>query len=147
MKPYLTDVLPAAAKDLASFIPQLQPAYLRGRIGAVASILAVISEDLDRAVPRRLEENRAFRALFGRAAPEITDAALAARVKAIAAETGDDLHLSALDADNDRLRAVLIELHVHVEAREDATARELNEAIWRLLKESTERRKRAFANF
>jgi hypothetical protein len=147
VKPYLTDVLAAAARDLAGFVPTLEPAYLRGRVGAVANALAVISEDLDRAVPRRVEENRAFRALFRDAAPQVADAALAARLTALAAEDAQDLRLSALDADNDRLRAVLIELHAHVEAREDPAAKALDAAIWRELKASTDRRRLAFANF
>ena len=147
MKPRLTDVVAFMARDLPTYLPQVEPAFLRGRFSVIIGTLNVLAADLDNAVPRRLEENRAFRALFHDAAAVVADPALAARLAEEGAKTSDDLRLSALDADNDRLRALLIDLHVHVEARDDATARALNAAIWAELKRSTDRRKTPYANF
>jgi hypothetical protein len=147
MKPHLTDVVAFMAKDMPIWLPQVEPAFLRGRLSCVVGVLNVLASDLDNAVPRRLEENRAFRALFRDGAGLVTDPALAARLAEEGARASDDLRLSALDADNDRLRALLIELHVHVEARDDVAAKALNEAIWAELKRSTDRRKTPYANF
>jgi hypothetical protein len=148
MKPYVTDVLAFMARNIPAWLPEIEPAFLRGRMSNVLGAVSMMAEDVDNGVPRRLEENRAFRALFRDGAAIVTDAALAARLAEEGAKPSDaDLRLSALDADNDRLRGLVIELHAHVEARDDEPAKALDEAIWQELKRSTERRKRAFANF
>ena len=51
------------------------------------------------------------------------------------------LRVPDLDAANLALRALLIELHAHVEELPGAEARRLEAAIWRELAASTERRK------
>ena len=147
MKPRLTDVVAFMARDMPTWLPQVEPAYLRGRLSVVIGTLNVLAADLDNAVPRRLEENRAFRALFRDGAAIVADPDLAARLAEEGAGADDDLRLLALDADNDRLRALLIDLHVHVESRTDAPAQALDEAIWAELKRSTDRRKTPYANF
>ena len=85
-----------------------------------AMLLAVAAEVWDRQAQILVEENRAVRALLG--------------------EAGDDpdLRLSVLQAENDRLRAALIEAHVAAEAAGDEPR--LAE-IWAELVASTERRK------
>jgi hypothetical protein len=45
-----------------------------------------------------------------------------------------------LQASNDRLRALLIDVHATVETREGNGFERLNERIWRELQESTRRR-------
>jgi hypothetical protein len=148
MKPHVTEVLAFMAKNIPTYLPEIEPAFLRGRLSSVVGVVAMLAEDIDRGVPRRIEENQAFRALFREGAAIVTDKALAQRLADEGARPSDaDLRLSALDSDNDRLRGLLIELHAHVEARDDKPAHDLNEAIWEELKRSTERRKRAFANF
>ena len=85
-----------------------------------AMLLAVAAEVWDRQAQILVEENRAVRALLG--------------------EAGDDpdLRLSVLQAENDRLRAALIEAHVAAEAAGDEPR--LAE-IWAELVASTERRR------
>lgn len=85
-----------------------------------AMLLMVAGEVWDRQAHILVEENRAVRALLG--------------------ETGQDadLRLSALQAENDRLRAALIEAHAAAEAAGDLARQD---AIWTELVAATERRK------
>jgi hypothetical protein len=52
-----------------------------------------------------------------------------------------------LEAGNRALRALLIELHAHVEGLESAEARRIEAAIWRELAASTQRRKLSLGPF
>jgi hypothetical protein len=85
-----------------------------------ALLLAVTAEIWDRQAHILVEENRAVRALLG--------------------EAGDDpdLRLSVLQAENDRLRAALIDAHAAAETAGDEARLS---AIWAELIASTERRK------
>lgn len=89
-------------------------------LGLSAALLAVAAEVWDRQAHVLVEENRAVRALLG--------------------ETGEDadLHLSLLQAENDRLRAALIEAQTAAEAAGDTARQDL---IWAELIASTERRR------
>jgi hypothetical protein len=85
-----------------------------------AMLLAVAAEVWDRQAQILAEENRAVRTLLG--------------------EAGDDpdLRISALQAENNRLRAALIDAHVAAEAAGDEARLA---AIWAELAASTERRR------
>ena len=85
-----------------------------------AMLLMMTGEMWDRQAHILVEENRAIRTLLGQAGEDT------------------DLHLSILKAENDRLRAALIDAHAAAEAAGD-TARQ--DAIWAELALSTERRK------
>jgi len=136
-----------AARFAGEIAPQVQPAYLAAAIGMSAGILGMIAEDWDRSASRRVEENRAVRGLFRDAAGLGLEAGLAARLAALAEGNDDDLRLSALEAGNEVLRAALIELHAAVEAMDGAAATALNDAIWRELAASTERRRLSVGSF
>jgi len=136
-----------AARFAGEIAPQVQPAYLASALAMSGGILGMIAEDWDRAASRRVEENRAIRALFRDAAGLALKPELAARLKTLAAGNDDDLRLSALEAGNEALRAALIDLHAAVEVMDGAAAKALNDAIWRELSASTERRKLAAGSF
>jgi hypothetical protein len=51
------------------------------------------------------------------------------------------LRISALDASNDALRQLAIELHAYVETQDAPAARRIEASLWRELAASTERRK------
>ena len=82
-----------------------------------------------------MDENRALRALLADAGER------AGRNAWLASGSDDDLRISALSADNARLRAALIELHEAVEGDEAPEARALEARIWEELRLSTERRR------
>lgn len=121
----MTPTVPSVLAELAGLLmrnamPGVPDAERASNLGLSAMLLSVAAEVWDGAAANLVDENRALRALLG--------------------ETGEDtdLHLSALKAANDRLRALLIEAQAAAEAARD-TARQ--DAIWTELRASTERRK------
>lgn len=117
--------VPAVLMQLAAVVgrsamPDVPPAERASDLGLTAMLLAIAAEVWDGAAHRLVAENRALRALLDLSGSD------------------DDLRLSALKPENDRLRALLIEAHVAAEQAGD-TARQA--AIWAELVESTERRK------
>ena len=148
MKPDVDAVLAQTAQVmLQSYAPQATNSYLTSQIAMSAMLLSAAVEEWDRAAQRRVEENRAIRDLFRGASSLGLDAGLAGRLAGLAAADDADLRISALEAGNAALRAALIDLHAAVEGRADPAARALNDAIWRELSASTERRRSAAAGF
>jgi hypothetical protein len=132
---------------LGDVMPNVQPSYRQASVMLQAMILATIREEIDRGAARRVEENAALRALFGTAAPIVRDAALRERLAAAAKSADPSLLLPALEEANRALRALLIELHAHVEDVPGDAARGIEDAIWRELAASTERRKLSLGVF
>jgi hypothetical protein len=120
---------------------QLPPGYEQSSVGVLALMLAEVKQEFERAAARRVEENVALRGLFAEAARVVTDAALRARLEEAARGRDESLRVSDLEASNAALRALLIELHAHVEETDSAGARRIEDAIWRELVASTERRR------
>ncbi|HXZ84937.1 MAG TPA: hypothetical protein VEI82_05560 [Myxococcota bacterium] len=148
MKPEVGKLLEIiSGKLLFEVAPSLQPAYRQQSVGLTAMLLGMVREEWDRAAARRVEENAALRALFGRAAPRIADPELRSRLEAAAASSEPSLLVSALEKSNDALRALLIELHAHVEAESAPWARGVEDEIWKELVTSTERRRFSLAPF
>lgn len=117
--------------------------------------LRAVRVEFERAAARRVEENQALRGLFLRGA-QLPGLSLAHRKAwSEAAATQDaDLSVSALQAGNDLLRGLLVELHAVLEAmtQDDQAAPQaapssseeitvLLEAVWLELRCSTERRR------
>lgn len=131
--------VPAVAREVAGrlrteIVPELT-GFRAGNVGMTAQLLDMIAERWDAAAARLVEENEALRALLERGG--------------VAGGGGPDrdLRVSALEAENDRLRVALIDLHAAVERRDDDEARALDDAIWAELRRSVERRRIASANF
>ncbi len=110
-----------AAQLLAHAAPDVPPGERANQLGLTAALMGILAETWDRQAHILVEENAALSALLG--APP-------------AAPT--DLRLTALGAENDRLRAALIVAHEAAEAAGD-TARQA--AIWAELAATTERRR------
>jgi hypothetical protein len=130
--------LPELARDLAArlrtdIVPELG-GFRAGNVAMTAAIVDMIGERWDGMAARLFEENAAFRALLSRGGVRVSEGAM-------------DLRISALEAENDRLRAALIDLHAAVEVRDDADARAIDTAIWAELARSVERRRISAANF
>jgi hypothetical protein len=148
VKPDLARVLEVcAAQLLLEVAPQVQPPYRQASVAVTGVLLSAMREELDRVAERRIVENRTLRALFERALPVVRDAALAARLADAAASGDGSFRLSDLDAANAALRRLLIELHAHAEEIDDPEARRLEDAIWRELAASTERRRLSLGMF
>jgi hypothetical protein len=149
VKPDVERTLQLLAQSLLLELgPGLPHDYARKSAMLAAMLLASAAEEWDRAAERRAEENRALRELFRAAAGRgVEDAALRGRLAA-AARSGDaSLRVSDLERANAELRALLVELHAHVEELATPDARELETRIWDELRRSTERRRLAMQPF
>ena len=137
-------VMQALAVEIA---PNIEPAYAKASVGAQAMLLMAVREEFDRAAARRAEENAALRELFAEAVAAVADPALGERLDAAARETEASLRVPDLDQANASLRALLIELHAHVETLSTGAAKRIDAAIWAELARSTERRRLAIQAF
>jgi hypothetical protein len=148
VKPDVPVVLQKISQALLGQIgPEIRADYAQRSALIATLLLQSAAEEWERAAARRVEENGTLRGLFRDALPAVEDAGLRERLAASAAEGDPDLHLSALDRANDALRGLLIELQAHVEELENGAARDVEAAIWRELRRSTERRALSVAPF
>jgi len=148
VKPDVSRMLEVSAIALMTRLgPGLPTHYEQSTAGALGALLLALREEFERGAARRVEENEAIRQLFERARPIVADPALAERLHAASEAAATDLAISALEAENERLRGLLIELHAHVESLDGPEPRAIDDAIWRELARSTERRKFAMAMF
>ena len=121
----MNPAVPAVLMQLAAIVgrnamPGVPEAERASDLGLSAMLLALAAEVWDGAAHNLVEENRALRTLLGEAGAEA------------------DFRLSALKAENDRLRAGLIAAQI---AAEQAGDQVRQDAIWAELRASTERRK------
>ncbi|HZZ31565.1 MAG TPA: hypothetical protein VFE10_06175 [Phenylobacterium sp.] len=121
----MTPQVPSVLAEMAQLLmrnaaPDVPPAERANALTLAAAVLGVAGEVWDTAAENLVAENRALAALLDGAADETS------------------LRLSALHAENSRLRSLLIAAHV---AAEDAGDTARQEAIWAELIASTERRK------
>jgi hypothetical protein len=117
-------------------MPMLADDFAQNDVRMAASLLAIDRLERENAVALLVEEHERFRALFAAAAAVVDEAPLRQRVGTAADERTRDFRLSALEAETGKLRDLLVELHVHVEGREDEAARELDKRIWRTIRDT-----------
>lgn len=115
--PVLAEMAGLLLKNAMPGVPEPERA---SDLSLTAMLLMVVGEIWDGQAHMLVEENRAVRTLLG--------------------ETGEDadLRLSVLQAENDRLRALLIEAHAAAEAAGDVARQD---AIWAELAAATGRRR------
>lgn len=121
--------VPSVLMELASVLvrcadPAAPAADRASDLGLSAALLMMAAERWDGEAHRLAEENRALRALLDEAGED------------------RDLRLSALKAENDRLRHALIQAHAAAEA---AGETERVEAIWAEIVAGAERRRLSMA--
>jgi hypothetical protein len=120
----MTPGVPSVLSEMAGLLirnaaPGAPDAERANALTLSSMLLALAAEVWDGAADKLVQENRALAMLLDDAAAET------------------DLHLSVLQAENDRLRNLLIVAHI---AAEDAGDAVRQEAIWAELRTSTERR-------
>ena len=148
MKPDVATYLAELGRSLVEEAGQRLPTAFERSAAIRHGLLAqAAAEEFDRAAARRIEENAALRALFAGAAEVVGDGDLAARLRIAAASEETSYRVTQLDASNAGLRALLIELHAHVETVAGEPARVLEATIWRELQRSTDRRRLSLARF
>ncbi len=128
------------AKLALAVAPDCRTPFGQTTAGHAAGLTMVLAQEVDRLPDRLYRETEAVAAMLTDALP-LLDATLAGRLRDVLANrTAPDLRISSLQAANDTVRAVLIDVHAAVEAQGSAEAREMNERIWDELRESTRRR-------
>ncbi len=130
-----------AAALMMQIMPEVRTPIVIQSVSLAAALLSMVAQEFDRAASRLVEENRAVRALLSDAHGIIGDSSLGSRIEAEVADPIEhDFHVSALQAVNDRLRALLVDVHTAVESIHGDAAANLNDRLWDELKESTRRR-------
>ena len=141
MKPDPSVALNGLAQTLiADLSPDIRTPFGQSTASMSAGVAMLLARQVDGLVDRLVVENDATAAILSDACTLLT-ASLADRVRlAVRDRTPADLKVSTVQAINDRLRALLIEVHAEVEAQDSPQAAALNERIWSELAESTRRR-------
>ncbi|MCZ2111721.1 MAG: hypothetical protein LC118_19535 [Dehalococcoidia bacterium] len=142
MTPDVPKVLNALIGSLAMGVgPEVQTPFAQQTVGLGAALLFFLAQDFDRAASRLVEENAAMLELLSRARVILSDPVLQDRIAELEKRTpGSDLHVSALQRENDDLKRALIDVHAAVETLPGDEAATLNQAIWDELRDSTKRR-------
>jgi len=148
VKPDVGRVLEVCAVSLMTDVAaNTAPPYRQASVFATAILLTSIREEFDRSAARRIEENRALRALFADARESVADLALRARLDEASRAQETSFLVSDLDMANAALRQLLIEVHAHVETLDSPAARRTEAVIWRELSDSTQRRRLSLGAF
>jgi hypothetical protein len=122
-------------------MPELRTPFGQQTAGLSATLAVLLAQEFDRAASRLVEENIATSAILGDAQPLVTSTDLHERIaSALSQPPTTDFRVSSLQARNDDLRKLLIEVHAGVESLPGDDARAMNERIWDELRESTRRR-------
>ncbi len=132
---------------MAKVSPALGSSYEQSSAMVLGVMLSAVREELERVASRRVEENQILRALFADAAIHVEDTTLQSRLEAASTSKEPSLRVSDLERSNCELRGLLIELHTHVETLDTPEASRIEQAIWRELVVSTERRKLSIGPF
>jgi hypothetical protein len=104
--PALPDVLMGVVRTLATpSPPESSGEFMAGKIGIVSMLLMLCAQEAEKGLAVRVWENAAMRERLGETATE-----------------RPDFRLSILDAENARLRTLLITAHAEAEARGDVAA-------------------------
>jgi hypothetical protein len=130
----------AAAHLMLKTGPGIANAYEQSSVMVMGVMFSAVREEFERAAARRVEENAELRRIFVEAAPLVAEADLRRRLQEAASGRDESLAVSQLESGNSALRALLIELHAHVEELDSPEARGVEQVIWRELVASTERR-------
>ena len=141
MRPDPARVLMGVATNLmVGLMPEVRTPFGQSVAGMAGMLTLVLAQEVDRLADRLYRETEEVATILGKALP-LLPPELAVRVRAaIDARVAPDLRISSLQAANDRIRAVLIEVHAAVEVLAGPEAAALNERIWDELRESTRRR-------
>ena len=98
-------------------------------------LLNIAANWVDDAAEVRVNENAAIRVILAEAAALVADD-LAGRLTQGSRSADPGLKISVLDAENHRLRLLLVEAQAALEALANPAARALDQRIWRFLEET-----------
>ena len=104
--------------------------YAQASAEMIGVLLLFAAVEAERAAEVRETENRAIRALFAEASRRMPEADLRRRLAEESRSSDASRLVTDLDAANDRLKRLLIELHEQVERSPNLA--DLDRAIWKL---------------
>jgi hypothetical protein len=111
MRPSAVDVLRETAQRVErEVVPSAATANDAATAMFAVFIMSAVADHWDNAAAWRHEENQSLRSLFRDAAPIIGERSLAADMEREAKAPASGLRISELDAENDRLLAMLVRL-------------------------------------
>jgi hypothetical protein len=140
MKPDLTQALNTGAMTLIGEIsPLLEGTYGSGSINTLGAMMMIGALEHERGADNRVTSIREIQSLFAAVLPDLQEDSLTAKLTEAGKITVDDFKISALDGQLDRLKAVLIELHVYAEAQTGAVGMDLRDKIWQVLSDDADR--------
>ena len=141
MRPDPARVLMGVATNLmVGLMPEVRTPFGQSMAGMAGMLTLVIAQEVDRLADRLQSETETVAAILEDAIP-LLDPSLAASVRAAIDERATpNIRVSTLQAANDRIRAVLIDVHAAIDVLTGAQAAALNARIWDELRESTRRR-------
>ncbi len=141
MRPDPSTVLRGTAAAMMVDLPKdIRTPFGLSTAGTAGALNLIVAEEFDRMVDRLAEENAATAAILADAQSAV-DRELSDRIAVALAEPAPaNLRVSTFQALNDRLRALLVEVHAFVDGSGEPAAAELNERIWAELDASTRRR-------
>jgi hypothetical protein len=112
--------------------PAIEDPFVSPMARLSAMVMRICANGVDDAAELRVEENAAIRAILGEAAA-LLSAPFADQLQSAATSTDPGLKISVLDAENHRLRVLLVTAQAALEDSTVAAARALDQRIWRLL--------------
>lgn len=121
--------------------PEAAGDFNASKVGMIGMMSMLAAQEADKAVPVRVAENAAIRAVLRRAAGTTYDAEVSGRISVAVDSVDDTLTISALDRANADLRRLLTELHASVEKAGD---RDFDHIILRLYRSMAEGRALSF---
>ncbi|MCB2076898.1 MAG: hypothetical protein KDE55_04265 [Novosphingobium sp.] len=128
-----------ALRDQVS--PRLDDAFAKEAARMAQSLITIAARADDDAAAIRIEENARIRRILGAGVNVVARPELAMRFGLEAMSSDPGYRISELDTENGRLKALLIELHGAIEAQEGEAARDLDRAIWRMMRDFEEARR------
>lgn len=142
MRPDPSIVLKGVVRTYArELLPELDSAYSKNSMILGNGLLNVLTVEFERLIDRLLEENRATAAILRDVTAILPDELLATKARTLGMREGPpNYRLSTVQAENDELRAMLIEVHAAIEAVPGPEAAAMNDRIWAELQASTRRR-------
>lgn len=135
MKPSLSQMMVGAATFLTrEVIPNVKgDSYAIASTGTIGMMTMLMAQEVDRMADTLVVEIDAIQALFADAAKAPLPDDLKARLAEASRRPRNSLKISALQEDAAALKALLIELHVAVEASKFDWAEALEKRIWEIL--------------
>lgn len=136
--PILLEGVADALRD--QIAPQVKDDFAGQAVRMAQSLLRIVARSSDDAAHVRITENAAIRPLLGQGAELVKDPAFAQRLAGAAGSSETGYRIRELDAENARLRVLMIELHAWLEEQQDAACRALDRSIWTAMAEAEQAR-------